>query len=332
MGDNSGTNRYNFWSSFNAQPKSKYKFLVRFGNNIVFKSDNNVDLSNSLNNFKDLKSIPNSSWLVKSVTRPVFTTKAASKDKFYMPDGKIFGIQALTPEDFGYAEMSIKFVNIGSHFFHPKEMPQDLDFMLSKLVREAGYSYNEKERKKVLTYSGTAYDAVNATSENATAQPTSSETSGFVVADSPEAAMNATQKQATTSTDAFRESQRRLLEPFQIIDLSTDFLPDYDVAKFKDTRENTYIPEFANPLSKYDVYVEGSKTSAVISPLRDARVYPLGRWKIYNPMIVQISFGGDNAYENDNQFLEYELKIGFDWAEYESYINLDPAAKYNNIY
>lgn len=334
-GDNSGTNRYNFWSSFNAQPKSKYKFLLRFGNSIIFKSENNINLSNistNLKDFQDLRSIPNSAWLVKSVSRPVFTTTAASKDKFYLPDGKVFGIVALGPQDYGFSEMSIKFVNVGAHYFHPKEMPQDLDYVLSRLITESGYSYDPVNRQKTgIKFAGTAYGNTLAATQPST---TTTEVENLSGDGAPSfiARRSSSNSNANLNTDGFRQANQQLLEPLEIIDLSTDFLPDYDIATFKDTKENTYIPEFANPLSKYDVYVEGSKTGAVISPLRDARVYPLGKWVIKNPLITQISFGGDNSYENDNQFLEYEVKIGYEWAIYESYINVDPASKYNNIY
>lgn len=334
-GENTGDNRYNFWSSFNAQPKSRYKFILRFGDNMLFKSENNINLSNistNLKDFQDLKSIPNSAWLVKSVSRPVFTTTAASKDKFYLPDGRVFGIAAIGPNDYGFSEMSIRFVNVGSHFFHPKEMPKDLDYVLARLITESGYSYDEVTRtKKGVNFSGTAYSQTIASDpDQPSIAPTVTNNSRRNSRMSIGEAQKATSD--TTKVDTFRDANQKLFEPLEIIDLSTDFLPDYDIATFKDTRENTYIPEFANPLSKYDVYVEGSKTGAVISPLRDARVYPLGKWVIKNPLITQISFGGENSYENDNQFLEYEIKLGFEWAKYESYINLDPAAKYNNIY
>jgi hypothetical protein len=65
-------NRLNFWSSFNAKPKPKHKFIVRFGNNAFFGTDSSdpvlsgqIDIDLSLGGFAGLDAISNLAWVVK---------------------------------------------------------------------------------------------------------------------------------------------------------------------------------------------------------------------------------------------------------------------------
>ncbi len=62
------------------------------------------------------------------------------------------------------------------------------------------------------------------------------------------------------------------------------------------------------------------------NPLADQAVFPVGVWDMRDPYLISVSFG-DNNYENDNAFIEYEIKIGYQWAVYTSYNTDDPKAQ-----
>ncbi len=299
-----GDNRFNFWSSFNAKPKSAYKFIVRFGDNAIFKSDDNINLSAA--GFGDLKSIPNVAWLVKSVTRPTFTNQFS--EMYHDANGNFMGYAPPTLDNgVKWSNIEVKFVSLGSHTFHPKEMPNDIEYILSKIIKESGYQFDPKSRTVAITDRGF--------------KPLKPE----------------------YNREWLVERSRLIFEPFEIIDLGTDYLPDEVNGVTLSTQENTYVPGFGNPLASKNIYAENETikkqqeleyntfgttiTNGVqFSPLGDQQVFPVGKWEIYDPYITKISFG-NSSYENDNQFIEYSLEIAYRWAFYRSYINEDPKRK-----
>lgn len=276
-----GNNRYNFWSSFNAKPKSKYKFLVRFGGSGFFKSqaDLNIDLASGIDTekFKDLKAIAqlnnmsNLGWLVKSIDRPKFSVEG--RKQYQEADGEVIGFEAAKIENLKWTAINVKLVNISSHTFHPNEVPTDLDLLLSTLIDQSGYRFSSK--KEAISISDLGLPLIQVGKSN---------------------------------KDPMQIRSKALFDPFEIIDLSTDYLPDYP--KELPENQNNFKQEFGNPISK--------------QYLQTQRTYPVGKWTLHQPYLKEVSFG-DNNYENDNAFIEYNLQIGYMWATYESYVNDDPA-------
>lgn len=274
-----GDNRYNFWSNFNAKPKSKYKFLVRFGDNAVFKSDSNLDLDGLGDGFKN---IPNYAWLVKSIDRPKFRVDKGKK--YIEADGQFIGFETPKPENYMWEPVTVKLVNVSSHTFHPNEVSKDLDYLLSILINDSGFRFSEKTRTSIVSDVGLP-------------------------------AINITPKEAG-GKDPMQIRSRRLFEPFEIIDLSTDYLPDYanvgTVDGSNGEAQNDFTQNFNNPIGQ--------------TFLQQQQTYPVGKWNLYEPYLKQVSFG-DNNYENDNAFIEYTLQIGYMWAVYTSYMHDDPKAQ-----
>ena len=273
-----GDNRFNFWSSFNAKPKSKYKFLVRFGDNAVFKSNYDINLSG--NGFGDeFKNIPNYSWLVKSIDRPKFRIDTGKK--YIEGDGFFIGFESPKPENYKWEPISIKLVNVGSHTFHPQEVPKDLDYLLSLLIDGSGYRFSTTDR--ISRVSDIGLPAINMDIKE------------------------------TAGKDPMQIRSRLLFEPFEIIDLSTDYLADFDsvgtITGSNGQAQNDFTQVFGNPIDK--------------KYLNTQRTFPVGKWNLYEPYLKEVSFG-DNSYENDNAFIEYNLQIGYMWAVYTSYMHDDP--------
>lgn len=290
---NEGSNRFNFWSSFNAKPKPKHKFLLRFGNNAIFTNEQQYDLNLKSEQFKTLglgatPFFGNTSWLVKSVTRPSFDGQ--NLKGLRDATGKVISFEMPKPEDIKWQPMTIKMVNASSHTFWPSEMLNDLDWLLGMVIDKSGYRYDAEQRQVFFGYDN------NLQSDNF-AQPMSQR----------------------------MLQNRQLFEPLQIIDLSTDYLPDKVSGVNLSTGENTFNPPFGNPISNSDITATKGDTTVTFNPLKDQQVFPVGVWDIRDPYLISISFG-ENNYENDNGFIEYDMKLGYQWAVYTSYNTDDPMA------
>jgi len=264
-------NRLNFWSSFNAKPKPKHKFIVRFGNNAFFGTDTNIeglagniDIDLSLGGFAGLDAISNLAWVVKSVNRPTF--RVSYRDALYEGNGEWIGYEPVTIKDAIWEPITVKFVNVTNYSFYPSEMPKDLDYLLSLLIHSSGFQWSRTSRTAKV-----GVDNFNIKAEN-------------------------------SNKDAFSLRSRQLFEPFEIIDLSNDV-----------QNNGNYADYLGHPVQQKDLPKQGH--------------FPIGKWILYEPNLIEVNFG-ENNYESDNQFIEYTMKIGYQWAEYESYANSNPA---NNV-
>jgi hypothetical protein len=268
-------NRLNFWSSFNAKPKAQHKFIVRFGDNALFYSggpkdkngDGFLDIDLSAGGFGDLKAIPNLAWVVKSCTRPSWNI--SMKEPMYEQDGEFVGYKTPTLDTVTWQPLEIKLVNVTNHTFHPAEMPRDLDLLFSALIDASGYRFDNK-----------------------------TSTAGI-----SDAGLRALPNNIKTNKNGYTIRSRILFDPFEIYDLSTDYV-------YKEGY--SYNDPLGTPVRNDD--------------LNNQAVYPTGKWKLYEPYLLDVRFG-QNDYNNDNQFIEYTLKIGYYWAEYTSYAEIGPAVQ-----
>jgi len=107
---------------------------------------------------------------------------------------------------------------------------------------------------------------------------------------------------------AYTLRSTKLFDPFEIIDLANDYRNDIN---------HNYIDDYGTPITSDSLAAD------------ESGVYPFGKWTMYQPYLMDVSFG-QNDYSNDNQFIEYTLKIGYYWAQYTSYAGVEPAGAFPN--
>jgi len=115
-------------------------------------------------------------------------------------------------------------------------------------------------------------------------------------------------KTAISNKDAYTIRSKELFHPFEIIDLANDYRDDIN---------HNYIDDYGTPITSKSLASD------------ESGVYPFGKWTMYYPYLMDVSFG-QNDYSNDNQFIEYTLRIGYYWAQYTSYAGVEPAGAFPN--
>lgn len=268
-------NRLNFWSSFNAKPKPKHKFIVRFGNNAFFGTDSSdpllagkIDIDLNLGGFTGLDAISNLAWVVKSCGRPSWNT--SMKEPMYEQDGEFVGFKIPTLENIIWQPIEVKLVNVTNYSFYPSEMPTDLDLLLSALIDASGYRFDKTSR-----------------------------TAGISDVGLPPLPNN-----IKTNKNGHTLRSRQLFEPFEIIDLSGDVVNGGNTEDF-----------LGHTVEKDNLPKQGH--------------FPIGKWTLYEPYLLDVNFG-QNSYENENQFIEYTMKIGYYWAAYTSFATSNPVNTVNS--
>jgi len=111
---------------------------------------------------------------------------------------------------------------------------------------------------------------------------------------------------AVSNKSAYTLRSAKLFDPFEIIDLANDYRNDIN---------HNYSDDYGTPITSDSLAAD------------ESGVYPFGKWTMYQPYLMDVSFG-QNDYSNDNQFIEYTLKIGYYWAQYTSYAGVEPAGAF----